>query len=215
VPQVGNPWLKEFSECPKVLCSCVISLSLPEIGCLVSLYALMYPSSQRSTWNKFIPAIRAPGKFTRVLCYFCHYVWGQHCCWTDTSIIGNDIFFSQSFHCPPLYYCPPHATALVSLIHEWFWKQNLPDPFYRPSRLYDVSALHQCWWRDACATVKFWNEVVATVLKLRNKAFAFLTSATVSSSPRWLGAEVSCVLVHSSFCFGKEFQTHNKLGVDN
>jgi len=114
VPQVGNPWLKEFSECPKVLCSCVISLSLPEIGCLVSLYALMYPSSQRSTWNKFIPAIRAPGKFTRVLCYFCHYVWGQHCCWTDTSIIGNDIFFLKvsialpSITVPPtpLLWCP-------------------------------------------------------------------------------------------------------------
>jgi len=34
--------------------------------------------------------------------------WGQHCCWIETNVIGNDFFIS--FHCPQLLYCSPFPT---------------------------------------------------------------------------------------------------------
>jgi len=38
---------------------------------------------------------------------FCYYVWGQHCYWTEASIIGNDFFLLFiRFYCPKLFYCP-------------------------------------------------------------------------------------------------------------
>ena len=46
----------------------------------------------KTTWNKFIAAIRAPRKFRMVFYNFCYYFWGHNCCWTEISIIGNDFF---------------------------------------------------------------------------------------------------------------------------
>jgi len=47
----------------------------------------------KTTWNKFITAIRAPRRFRMVFYNFCYFFRGQHCCWTETSIIGNDFAF--------------------------------------------------------------------------------------------------------------------------
>ena len=45
-------------------------------------------------------------------CYsVCYYFWGQRCSWTETNIIGNDVLFFISFHCPQLFYCSPCPTA--------------------------------------------------------------------------------------------------------
>jgi len=46
-------------------------------------------------------------KLQYVFCNFWHYFWGQHGCWTETSIIGNDfLLFFISLHCPQPFYCP-------------------------------------------------------------------------------------------------------------
>ena len=62
----------------------------------------------RSTWNKFIAAIRAPRQFRMIFCNFCYYFWGRHWWWTETNIIGNDFFVFYKF---PL----PSAFLLLSL----------------------------------------------------------------------------------------------------
>jgi len=73
---------------------------------------------KRSTWNQFIAAIRAPTKFRMGFYNFYYYFWGQHCSWTDKSIIGNEVFYFYGFHCPPLFQCPP---ALLLLQYPWIY----------------------------------------------------------------------------------------------
>jgi len=46
----------------------------------------------RSTWDKFIAAIPAPGKFRMIFYHFCYYFWGHHCWWTETNTIDNNFF---------------------------------------------------------------------------------------------------------------------------
>ena len=44
---------------------------------------------------------------------FCYYNWGQYCWWTETNVIGNDVFlFFISLHCPQLFYCSPALPLL-------------------------------------------------------------------------------------------------------
>jgi len=31
--------------------------------------------------------------------HFCYYFWGQHCCWIETNIIGNDFYVSIALNC--------------------------------------------------------------------------------------------------------------------
>jgi len=65
----------------------------------------------RSTWNKFIAAIRAPRKFRMIFYNFCYYFWDRHCWWTETNIIGNDFFIFYKFPFSQLFYFPPCPTA--------------------------------------------------------------------------------------------------------
>jgi len=51
----------------------------------------------RSTWNKFIAAIRASRKFRMIFYNFCYYFWDQHCWWTEKNISGNDFFIFYKF----------------------------------------------------------------------------------------------------------------------
>ena len=44
-------------------------------------YHKQFHDLSRSTWNKFIAAIRAHIKFRMVFYNFCYQFWGQHCCW--------------------------------------------------------------------------------------------------------------------------------------
>jgi len=54
----------------------------------------------RTMWNKFIAANREARKYWVVFYTFCFYFWGQHWCWTETSITRNDLFcFSLRYHC--------------------------------------------------------------------------------------------------------------------
>jgi len=62
----------------------------------------------KTTWNKFIAAIRVPRIFRMVFYNFFYYFWGQHCCWTETSMF---FCFFISFHCAQLFYCIPRPTA--------------------------------------------------------------------------------------------------------
>ena len=47
-------------------------------------YHWKFHGLSRSTWNKFIAAIRAPTKFRMIFYNFCYYFWGQYCWWTET-----------------------------------------------------------------------------------------------------------------------------------
>ena len=66
----------------------------------------------KTTWNKFIAAIRARRRFRMVFYTFCYYFRGQHCYWTETSIIDNDFAFhkfplrSTLLLHPLPYHCP-------------------------------------------------------------------------------------------------------------
>jgi len=48
----------------------------------------------------FFEVMRPAREFGMVFCIFCYYFWGQHCCWTETRITGNNFFcFFLSSHC--------------------------------------------------------------------------------------------------------------------
>jgi len=47
----------------------------------------------RSIWSKFIAAICTGRKFRMFFYNFCFYFWGQHCYWTETSIIYSYFYF--------------------------------------------------------------------------------------------------------------------------
>ena len=51
-------------------------------------------------------------KIQKVFCDFCYYIWGQHCWWLDTSIIGNDCFVFQKFPLPTILLQPFPALSL-------------------------------------------------------------------------------------------------------
>ena len=57
----------------------------------------------RSTWNKFVAAVRTPRKLRMIFYNFCYYFWGQHCWWKETITVGNDFLFFISSHCPHLF----------------------------------------------------------------------------------------------------------------
>ena len=57
--------------------------------------------------KQILAPIRAPINCRMLFYNDCYCFWGQRCCWTETSIIGNDFFVFVSFQCPQLFYCPP------------------------------------------------------------------------------------------------------------
>jgi len=64
-----------------------------------------FHSLSRSTWTKFIAAFCTFINRRTVFVYFWYYFLCQHCCWTETSILGN-IFCYCKFSVPPLI-CRP------------------------------------------------------------------------------------------------------------
>ena len=85
----------------------------------------------KTTWNKFIAAIRAPRGFIMVFYNFCYYFWGQHCCWTKTSVIGNVFFAFYKFPLlstlllyPLPYRCsgvPANIYFTLTAPQTWLW----------------------------------------------------------------------------------------------
>jgi len=61
--------------------------------------------------------MRPPRKFGMVFCNFCHNFWSQNCCWTETSIAGNDFFVFYKFTLRSTILLPP---AVPLLQHPWF-----------------------------------------------------------------------------------------------
>jgi len=95
-------------------------------------------------------ATHTPKNFRIVFYNFCYYFWGQHCCWIETSIIGNDFFVFWIFHCLQLFYCPP---ALSLFRHPW----KIPDVGVK-AKLSEFKYLMLGWKRSFQNLNRFrWN----------------------------------------------------------
>ena len=47
-----------------------------------------------------------------VFYHFCYYFWGQHCCWTETSILITICLFFYKFPLPSTLLLPPFPTVI-------------------------------------------------------------------------------------------------------
>jgi len=96
----------------------------------------------QTTWKKIVSAIHAPRRFRIVLYNFCFYFWGQHCCWPETSIIGNDLL-ALCFHCDQLFHwipCPAADPACL-LISNLLWQRHKHSCGYFKSIQTQLSAI--------------------------------------------------------------------------
>ena len=48
---------------------------------------------------------------------FLYYFWGQHCCWTVASTIGNDFFVFHKFPLPSTFLLTPSAIDVPASLH--------------------------------------------------------------------------------------------------
>ena len=78
-----------------------------DVDAFSQLYHRQWHGLSRSTLNNLIVAIGAPKQFRMVFNKSWYYFWGQHYCWTATSIFGNYFLAFISFHRRQLSCCQP------------------------------------------------------------------------------------------------------------
>jgi len=113
-----------------------------------------------SDWKKFIAPVRGP-ETSEWFSMICYYFWGQHCCWTETGIIG-DVFYKFPLPSTPSF--PLFFRCSGSLGRIWIVSV-------------ETMQIKLFWIRNCCYTIRA-SEKVCKGCKGRHRARVFRRKLT-------------------------------------